>query len=641
MSEPIWFPSNEYKHGSHIETMLRHLNLESYEALYEFSITQPEDFWEATIKLLGIEWFEPYSKVLEVPQGPQWPQWFVGGQLNLAYNALHHAKNRAGDLALIWEGEEGAVVRLSYGELEVAVAQAVHTLKGLGIGKGDRVGIFLPMLPETAISALALAQIGAIFVPIFSGYAAEAAATRLNDAEAKLIISADGFYRRGSKVKLLDNARASATLSPSVQKLLVVRRFGDIALAKNEVAWDQIVPQQPSTAPYEPMSSMDPFMLIYTSGTTGKPKGTVHYHAGFPIKAAQDMAHLFDVRKGETLFWFTDMGWMMGPWAILGALTIGSTVLLYEGAPDYPDAGRLWAICEKHGVTHLGLSPTLVRALMPLGDEPIRKHNLSKLRLLGSTGEPWNLEPYLWFAKTIGQNRLPVINYSGGTEIGGGILGCTAWRPIKPMGFNTAVPGIHAEVLDSTGKPVRNEVGELAVMGPWPGQTKGFWNSPERYLNTYWNRFENIWVHGDWAVLDHEGHWIIQGRSDDTLKIAGKRVGPAEYESAAVEHPAVKEAAAIGIPHEVKGEAAVVFVVLRAEHTPSSEMERSIGETIANRLGKALKPEKILFVSDLPKTRNAKVMRRVIRAAFLGQNPGDLSALENPQAVDAIQSSSS
>ncbi|GIW34506.1 AMP-binding protein [Meiothermus sp.] len=641
MSEPIWFPSDNYKHGSHVEAMLKHLKLASYEALYRFSIEQPEAFWEATLQLLGIKWLVPYREVLDVSQGPQWPRWFVGGQLNLAYNTLHHARTRPHDPALVWEGEDGAVVRLSYGELEASVAQAAHALKELGIGKGDRVGLFLPMLPETAISALAVAQIGAIFVPIFSGYAAEAAATRLQDAEARLIITADGFYRRGSRVELLGNARTAAALSPSVEKLLVVRRFGNVELAPNEVAWDRIVPQQPSRAPYEPMDSMDPFMLIYTSGTTGKPKGTVHYHAGFPIKAAQDMAHLFDLRKHETLFWFTDMGWMMGPWAILGALTIGGTVLLYEGAPDYPDASRLWALCERHGVTHLGLSPTLVRALMPSGDEHVLKHDLSKLRMLGSTGEPWNLEPYLWFFKTVGQRRVPIINYSGGTEIGGGILGCTAWRPIKPMGFNTAVPGIHAEVLDSTGQPVRDEVGELAVMGPWPGQTKGFWKAPERYLDTYWSRFENIWVHGDWAILDREGHWMIQGRSDDTLKIAGKRVGPAEYESAAVEHPAVKEAAAIGIPHPVKGEAAVVFVVLRQENTPSSEMEKSISETISNRLGKALKPEKILFVPDLPKTRNAKVMRRVIRAAYLGQNPGDLSALENPQAVEAIQKSSS
>ncbi len=638
MSEPIWFPSEEYTRGSHIEALLQRLGLESYEALYQFSIAQPEAFWQTTLELLGIEWFTPYRRVLELPQGPQWPHWFTGGKLNLAHNALRHARTRPQAPALLWEGEDGATSQLSYQALEAAVAQAAHALAELGIGRGDRVGLFLPMLPETAISALAIAQLGAIFVPIFSGYAAEAAATRLQDAGARLIITADGFYRRGSRVELLQNARAAAALSPSVERLLVVRRFGTASLAPNEVAWDQIVPHQPTQAPYQPMDSMDPFMLIYTSGTTGKPKGTVHYHAGFPLKAAQDMAHLFDLRAGEVLFWFTDMGWMMGPWAILGALTLGGSVLLYEGAPDYPDAGRLWALCQKHSVTHLGLSPTLVRALMPLGEEPVRRHDLFRLRVLGSTGEPWNLEPYLWFAKTVGQNRLPIINYSGGTEIGGGILGCTPWRPIKPMGFNTAVPGIHAEVLDENGKPVRDAVGELAVLAPWPGQTKGFWNDPQRYLNTYWSRFENVWVHGDWALLDSQGHWMIHGRSDDTLKIAGKRVGPAEYESAAVEHPAVKEAAAIGVPHPVKGEVAVVFAVLRPGHSASPDLEQAIGETIAQRLGKALKPERILFVPDLPKTRNAKVMRRVIRAAFLGQNPGDLSALENPQAVEAIRS---
>ncbi len=637
MNDPIWFPSDAYTRGSHIEALLKHLHLDSYEALYRYSIERPEAFWETTLQLLGLEWFTPYRQVLDTSQGPQWPQWFVGGRLNLAYNALHHARTRKDAPALIWEGEEGAVARLSYGELEAAVAQAAHALEALGIQKGDRVGLFLPMLPETAISALAVAQIGAIFVPIFSGYAPEAAATRLQDAGARLVITADGFYRRGSRVDLLNNARRAAALSPSVEKLLVVRRFGDVALAANEVAWDEQVLKQPSSAPYQPMDSMDPFMLIYTSGTTGRPKGTVHYHAGFPIKAAQDMAHLFDLRQHETLFWFTDMGWMMGPWAILGTLTIGGTLLLYEGAPDYPNPGRLWALCERHKVTHLGLSPTLVRALMPLGDDWVRSHDLSSLRMLGSTGEPWNLEPYLWFFKTVGQGRVPIINYSGGTEIGGGILGCTAWRPIKPMGFNTAVPGMHAEVLDSTGRPVRDEVGELAVLAPWPGQTKGFWKAPERYLETYWQRFKNIWVHGDWVKVDRDGHWVIQGRSDDTLKIAGKRVGPAEYESAAVEHPSVKEAAAIGIPHPVKGEVAVLFVVLRSDHTPSPDLEQAIAETVTRRLGKALKPERVLFVPDLPKTRNAKVMRRVIRAAFLGQPPGDLSALENPQAVEAIQ----
>lgn len=637
MNKPIWFPSEAYTRGSHIEALLQHFGLDGYEALYRLSIEETERFWQATLELLDLRWSVPYERVLDLSQGPQWPNWFVGGRLNLAQNALRHAEERPNEPALLWEGEDGAVRQLTYQELEVAVAQAAHALRALGVGKGDRVGLFLPMLPETAVAALAVARIGAIFVPIFSGYAPEAAATRLQDAEACLLIAADGFLRRGGRVALLENARAAARLSPSVKQLLVVRRFGDVPLASGEVAWDELVPAQPKEAPYLPVESMEPFMLIYTSGTTGRPKGTVHYHAGFPLKAAQDMAHLFDLRKGETLFWFTDMGWMMGPWAILGALTLGARVLLYEGAPDYPDAGRLWALCTRHGVTHLGLSPTLVRALMPLGDAPVQEHDLSRLRVLGSTGEPWNLEPYLWFFHTVGRGRLPIINYSGGTEVGGGILGCTVWRPIKPMGFNTAAPGIHAEVLDASGRPVRGEVGELAVLKPWPGQTKGFWNAPERYLSTYWGRFENVWVHGDWALLDEEGHWFIQGRSDDTLKVAGKRVGPAEYESAAVEHPAVKEAAAIGVPHEVKGEVAVVFVVLRPGYLEGPELAQAIAETIAARLGKALKPERVLFVSDLPKTRNAKVMRRVIRAAYLGQNPGDLSALENPQAVEAIR----
>ncbi|MBF6594068.1 MAG: AMP-binding protein [Thermaceae bacterium] len=640
MSQPIWFPSEEYRRGSHVEALLGRLELKSFEELYTYSITHPEAFWDATLKLLGIEFSRPYTQVLELPRGPQWPQWFLGGQLNLAHNAVfRHLAQRAEAAALVWEGEDGSSQTLSFAELAVEVGTAMQTLRDLGIAQGDRVGLFLPMLPQTAVAALAVAGLGAILVPIFSGYAPEAAATRLNDAGAKLLITADGFFRRGSRVNLLANAREAAKLSPSVENLLVVGRFGDAGLLENELSWpSQPVPRPPSPVP---LDSMEPFMLIYTSGTTGKPKGTVHYHAGFPIKAAQDLAQCFDLRPSERLFWFTDMGWMMGPWAILGALTLGASVVLFEGAPDYPGPERLWALCEKHRVTHLGLSPTLVRALLPYGSEPVQQNNLSSLRVLGSTGEPWNSEPYLWFFNTVGQGKLPIINYSGGTEIGGGILGCTPWRPIKPMGFNTAVPGLRAEVLDAAGQPVRGEVGELAVLAPWPGQTKGFWNAPERYLEAYWSRFPNIWVHGDWALIDEEGHWFIQGRSDDTLKIAGKRVGPAEYESAAVEHPAVKEAAAIGVPHQVKGEAVLVFVVLKPGQKEGLELEKSVNETIANRLGKALKPERILFVADLPKTRNAKVMRRVIRAAFLGQNPGDLSALENPQAVEGIKASSS
>jgi acetyl-CoA synthetase len=626
--DPIWFPSHTYTQGSYLEALAHRLGLENsdtenqYQALYAYSIAQPETFWDATLALLGIEWNVPYSRVLDSSAGPQWPNWFVGGKLNLTHNALRHAAMPERK-AIIWEGEDGSSTSLNYLELEAEVGRAAAGLLALGVSKGDRVGMYMPMIPETAIAALAVAAIGAILVPIFSGYAPEATAARLVDAGAKLLITADGFYRRGQQVNLLHSARLAQNLA-EIKTLLVVQRFGT-PLKDTEVVWGFSADTQAPVA----MASMDPFMLIYTSGTTGKPKGTVHYHAGFPLKAAQDLAHLFDLRPNETLFWFTDMGWMMGPWAIFGALTLGATVVLYEGAPDYPDASRLWELCAKHGVTHLGLSPTLVRALMVHGEDLVKKADLSKLRVLGSTGEPWNLGPYMWFSGLF-QNRLPIVNYSGGTEVGGGILGCTLHRPIYPMGFNTAVPGIQAQVLNSSGQPVQQEVGELAVLAPWPGQTKGFWQSSERYLQTYW-KDGNVWMHGDWATVENN-HWSIQGRSDDTLKIAGKRVGPAEYESAAVAHPAVKEAAAIGIPHDIKGEAAVVFVVLK-EATDLAQ----VSQTITNQLGKALKAQRIIAVPDLPKTRNAKVMRRVIRAVFLGLEPGDLSALENPAAVEGIR----
>ncbi|HGY09706.1 MAG TPA: AMP-dependent synthetase, partial [Oceanithermus profundus] len=359
--------------------------------------------------------------------------------------------------------------------------------------------------------------------------------------------------------------------------------------------------------------------------------------AGFPLKAAQDMAHLFDLRPGELMFWFTDMGWMMGPWAILGSLLLGSTVFLYEGAPDYPGPDRLWQMVARHGITHLGISPTLIRALIPHGEEPVKKHDLSSLRVLGSTGEPWNPEPYQWFFQTVGGGRCPIVNYSGGTEVSGGILGCTVYKPIAEASFNTPAPGIKAAVLNDEGEPVVGQVGELAVLAPWPGMTKGFWNDPERYERTYWSRFKDVWVHGDWALVDEEGYWFILGRSDDTLKIAGKRVGPAELESAAIRHPAVQEAGAVGVPHEVKGEVPVLFVVLRPEFEGSEELAAEIAEKVAEVLGKPMKPAAVHFVSDLPKTRNAKVMRRLLKAAYLGESTGDTSALVNPEVLDEVR----
>ncbi|HBY47052.1 MAG TPA: AMP-dependent synthetase, partial [Chloroflexi bacterium] len=480
---------------------------------------------------------------------------------------------------------------------------------------------------------------GAIFVPMFSGYGPDAVATRINDASARLLITADGFYRRGAVVSMKATADAALEQTTSIERVLVVRRTGaDVPwTAGRDVWWHDIVPTQPDACEPEDTAADDPYMLIYTSGTTGKPKGAVHVHAGFPVKAAQDLAFCFDVHRGDRLFWLTDLGWMMGPWAIAGGLIAGAAIVLFEGTPDYPEPDRLWEVVERHEATILGISPTVVRALMGRGDDWVERHAMPSLTTLGSTGEPWNPGPWLWTFEKVGKGRCPIVNYSGGTEISGGIVASTTIHPQKPCSFNGPVPGVPADVVDDEGRSLRGEVGELAIRGPWVGMTSGFWHDRQRYEETYWTRIPGIWIHGDWAIIDDDGFWYILGRSDDTLKVAGKRIGPAEIESAAVAHPLVQEAAAIGVPHEIKGEAIVVFVILKPGAVESDALRQEIRETVARHVGKPLQPERVLFVDDLPKTRNAKIMRRVIRGRYLGREDlGDLSSLENAAAVEGI-----
>jgi acetyl-CoA synthetase len=380
-------------------------------------------------------------------------------------------------------------------------------------------------------------------------------------------------------------------------------------------------------------------MLIYTSGTTGRPKGTVHTHCGFPVKSAQDMAHGFDLHADETMCWITDMGWMMGPWLVFGTLLSGAAMMLYDGALDWPGPDRLWDLVERHRITTLGVSPTLVRGLMQHGEASCRAHDLSSLRTLGSTGEPWNPVPWRWLFDVVGGGRLPIINYSGGTEVSGGIVSGNVLTPLKACAFGGPMPGMDADVVDDQGRSVRGEVGELIVRQPWIGMTRGLWHDPDRYIESYWSRWPGVWVHGDWAAVDDDGLWYILGRSDDTIKIAGKRLGPAEVESVLVGHASVVEAAAIGVPDEVKGEALVCFCVLKPSVVPSEALRGELGARVVSALGKPFAPRAVRFVSDLPKTRNAKVMRRVVRASVLGTDAGDLSSLENPSAVDAVRAS--
>ncbi len=645
-ADATWRPDAALLRDARVAGFVRDLGLPDLDAVQARAVADPAWFWGAAADDLGIAWQRRPTSVMDLSRGVPFTRWWGGGALNYAAAAVDPlAATRPDDEAVAWEGEDGEVRRLTCGELKSAVDRAAAMLSADGVGPGTRVGILLPMLLETVVAVLALGRLQAVFTPIFSGYAAPAVAARLRAFEATHLITADGFYRRGGVIPLKRTADDAVAEAPGVRRVLVVRRLG--AAFGPEVPfdprrdrwWDEALAAvgERDLRPAAETDPETPYMVIYTSGTTGAPKGTVHVHGGFPIKAAQDLAHTFDLRPGDCLFWFTDLGWMMGPWAIAGALLNGARLVVYEGAPDHPGPDRIWALVERHRVTHLGVSPTLVRALIVHGEEPVRSHDRSSLRVLGSTGEPWNPDPWQWYFRVAGDSRLPIVNYSGGTEVAGGITGCTVLRPLRPTSFNGPCLGMGVDVVSPTGGSLRGDVGELVIRTPWPGMTRGFWGGDEeRYLETYWRRMPGLWVHGDWAMIDDDGFWYLLGRSDDTLKIAGKRVGPAEVEAAAVSHPSVVEAAAIGIPDALKGESIVVLAILRPGVAGGVAISAEISELVVQNLGKTCRPAAVLAVPDLPRTRSGKIMRRVARAAYLRSEPGDLSALENPAAVEAI-----
>ena len=641
IGDVIWEPSPDVIERSRIKRFMDRHGIGTFEELLQRADDDIEWFWDAAVKDIDIAFYRDYEKVVDMSQGKPWARWWIGGRMNIVHSCLDRHRDGAyrDKPAVIWEGEPGDRRTLTYGELDRQVSKLAGGLRRLGVQPGDRVGIFMPMCPEVAVAVLAVAKIGALIIPLFSGYGPEAIASRLRDGEAKVLITADGFYRRGQVVSMKETADRALVNCPSVKKVIVHRRVvREIPWThgRDEV-WEVLLEDHPDHARTEELDPEDPFMVIYTSGTTGKPKGTLHVHGGFPVKAAQDMAHGFDVGPDDVVFWFTDIGWMMGPWLILGTLVLGATMVLYEGTPDYPGPNRLWRMVEDHKVTVLGVSPTLVRGLMTHGDQVPAPHDLSSLRILGGTGEPWNPEPFQWFFKHIGGSRLPIINYTGGTEVSGGILCGNVITHLRPTSFAGPVPGMAADVLDADGRSVRGEVGELVIRNPWPGMTRGFWGDRDRYLDAYWRRFEGVWVHGDWAYVDPEdGLWYVLGRSDDTIKVAGKLLGPAEVESILVGNPAVAEAAAVGVPDELKGEALVCFVILRPNQTPSDALAAELQDLVANALGKPLRPKAVHFVADLPRTRNAKILRRVVRSVYTGKDPGDLSSLENPSALAAI-----
>lgn len=609
-------------------------------ALRDRSVTEPDWFWDAVVEHLGIPFTTPYDRVLDDHRGIPWTTWFTGGRTNLADACCDRWAAATPDAtAVVWEGEEGTTRTWTYAELRAQADGLAALLADRGVGEGDAVGIYLPMVPETIAAVLAVAKLGAVFVPVFSGYGAEAVRVRLEDAAAVALVTADAFPRRGRAVPMLDTARAAAVAS--VTTIVVVDRLGG-ALAADE----RLHPwPAPATVPF-PTAALDSehtLFLAYTSGTTGRPKGVVHVHGGWTVKVAEEGAFQTDIGPDDRVFWLTDLGWIMGPWLLTAGLANGAAILLYDGAPDHPGPDRLWAFLATHRATHCGVSPTLVRALMASAPDGPDAHDLRALRILASTGEPWNEDPWRWYFEQVGGGRCPVINISGGTEVGACFLSPHPVEPISPMSLGGPSLGMAVDVYDDHGKPVRGAVGELVCTKPWPGMTRGLRNDPERYLDTYWSRWTDVWVHGDWASIqpvDGHAEWFLHGRSDDTIKVAGKRLGPAEVESALVSHPAVAEAAAVGLPDELKGEQLWGYAVLGAGVEPSEALRGELVALVAEQLGKSFRPAGIRFVRALPKTRSAKVVRRVVRAVATGTDPGDLSSLEDASSLDAIREAS-
>ncbi|HEV8460795.1 MAG TPA: AMP-binding protein [Gaiellaceae bacterium] len=615
MSDVVWTPDAETIGRANATRLVQRAGVADFPELVRRSQSEPDWFWPLCVEDLDIEFSTPYDRVYDDSRGPEWTTWFVGGKTSIARNCVHRWAERTPDaVAAVGLAEDGTRTQLTFAELSRDVTRLAEQLVSLGVEPGDRVGIYLPMSPEVAVASHAIAHIGAVQVPIFSGFAAPAVKQRLEASEAKVVITQERSSRRGKQVPM------RATVDETGVDVQVV-------LAPFELD------AYPGELPALAVDSETPYLLTYTSGTTGAPKGVVHVQGGFLVSIAREAAYQADLHQGDVIHFATDMGWIMGPWTVVGAGALGATIVFTEGAPDWPQPDRLWRTVEQERVTSLGLSPTLVRALLPHGGTGA---DLSSLRTFVTTGEPWNPEPYRWLFEEIGGSRVPVINCSGGTEVGACFLSPTPVGPIKACSLGGPALGMAMDVVDENGDSLigTGEVGELVCRKPFPGMTRGFWRDPEKFIDTYWSRIPGVWVHGDWASVDEDGFWFLHGRSDDTMNIAGKRIGPAELESAAVGHPAVREAAAIGVPHDVKGETAWIFVCL----LPGAEAtEAEVAAHVAGELGKAFKPDRVFFVDALPKTRSAKIVRRAVRAKALGTDPGDLSSLENPESLDAIE----
>lgn len=637
-SRYLWHPDPERVANAHVTRLMRSLEVESAADLRAFSFENTAGFWDAVVADLGLEFEVPYTQTFDDSGGREWVRWFVGGRVNLAHHCLDRRVERSGSRrALVWESERGERRELTWAELGRLTDAVAWALRGLGVESEHTVGLFMPMTPEAVAAYYACAKLGAIAMPIFSGFGAEALATRLIDAEARVLVTADGFPRAGKEVDMKSVADHARELASAVERVLVLRRLGNEVAWDDrcDVAWEDVVSEEPEPFDAISLDASHPLELMYTSGTTGRPKGALHTHGGMLAVVARDAAYGLDLRDSDNLTWPTDLGWIMGPWTIVAAGVMGAQLCLLEGSPMAPMT-RLFESAERNRTSVLAIGPSLVRGLMSAGERDLRsRYDLASLRVLATGGEPIPPDAYEWLMREVGDGRLPIVNLSGGTEVGGCFLIPMPIDGLKASSLGGPALGMDIAVFDEDGNEMGpGQVGELVCRSVWPGMTQGLWKDPDRFLETYWTRFPGVWTHGDWASFDEDGQWFLHGRSDDTLNVAGQRIGPAEVEAALVAQAGVLDAAVVPMPHAIKGETIWSFVVAE----PGVELDPDeLADGVAGVLGKPFRPERVVVCGGLPRTRSGKIVRRAIRATALEENPGDLSTLEDANTIDEIK----
>ncbi|QIK39709.1 AMP-binding protein [Pontivivens nitratireducens] len=634
-------PDSDIQRSSTLAAFLKDCGADSYEDLAQRANAEPDWFWDRVINFAGIRFSRPYTQLRDMSDGPESIRWAVGGTLNLTETCLDaHIENGLGDkIAIDWVGEDGSQRSWTYSDLAAETARVASALAQRGVKPGQAVGIYMPMIPEIEAALLGIARLGAVAVPLFSGFAPPAIVSRLNDSGAVAVLTADATPRRGTPVWMEAKLAEALQDVPSVHTVISLRRFGgEVADPARDLDWQQSIGKADPTYPAHPVDADAALMIAYTSGTTGRPKGVVHTHLGVQAKAASDFLLGLDMKHDDRHLWMTDMGWVMGPLTLLSVLLSGATLVLAEGAPSMPgDPFRLLRIAAEMKVTHMGVAPTLVRQFMTQDPAPLSSYDLSPLRIVASTGEPWTDDAWMWQLDHICRRRAVPLNISGGTELFGAILTSTVLHEVRPGGFSAQALGVGAKVLRQDGSEAApGEVGELVVTQPPLGLTPAIRGDRERYLETYWSTYPGIWRHGDWVRCDPDGTWYILGRSDDTLNIAGKRIGPPEIEGALTETGEVVDAAAIAAPDDIKGVAVVCVCVAAPGVVPDADLVERLKNRVGEVVSKPFRPREIHFVEALPKTRSMKTMRRIVRAAFLDEDPGDLASVSNPETIQPI-----